>query len=120
MSKISAPKVMPELAQVKWSSPAVDVYNLYRALYSFKPLTTSWNNRQVRLTKMEYSTADVGSTKPPGSVEYSKLDKCLKVICGNGCSVRVLNLGLESKKVMSAAEFYNGFLSKVKDQRLFV
>ncbi|XP_037027529.1 methionyl-tRNA formyltransferase, mitochondrial [Bradysia coprophila] len=115
-----APKVMPELAQVNWNSSALEIYNLYRALYSFKPLATRWNDRQVRITKMMYSSSDAVSTRPPGSVEYNKLDKYLKVICGNGCSVRVLNLGLEGKKVMSANEFYNGFLSKVKDKSYFV
>lgn len=120
ISTILAPKVTPELAQVNWNSPAIDVYNLYRALYSLKPLTTKWNNRQVRITKMMHSPADGVSTMPSGSVEYSKLDKCLKVICGNGGSVRILNLGLEGKKIMSAAEFYNGFLSKVKDKNVFV
>ncbi len=110
----------PALAQVDWNLPAIGVYNLFRALYSFKPLTTKWNDLQVRLIEVKCSTSDVISSKPPGTVEYSKIEKCLKVICGNGSSVCVYKLGLEGKKVMSATEFYNGFLSKIRDKNYFV
>lgn len=69
---------------------------------------------------MKFSTSDIVSARPPGTVEYVKLDKCLKVICGNGSSVSVYKLGLEGKRVMSAAEFYNGFLTKIKGKDYFV
>lgn len=118
---ISAPKVTPALAQVNWNRSAIEVYNLYRALHSFKPLTTRWNGLPVRLIEIQMSaSADDRSTRPSGSVEYVKYDKCLKVICGDGRSVRVYKLGLEGKKVMSATEFYNGFLTKTKGNDFFV
>lgn len=110
----------PALAQINWNASAMEVYNLYRALYSFKPLTTTWNNVQVKIIEMKFSTSNNVSAKPPGTVEYVKLDKCLKVICGSGSSVCVYKLGLEGKKVMSATEFYNGFLAKLKGQNYFV
>lgn len=109
----------PALAQINWNASAIDVYNLYRALYSFKPLTTKWNDLQVRITEMKLSTSNVASAKPPGAVEYVKSDKCLKVICGNGDSVCVYKLGLVGKKVLSAPEFYNGFLGKIKEKNYF-
>ncbi|KAJ6638536.1 Methionyl-tRNA formyltransferase, mitochondrial [Pseudolycoriella hygida] len=114
-----APKVTAALAQVNWNSSAVQVYNLYRALYSFKPLTTHWNSLLVRIVEMILSTTDATNDKPPGTVEYVKLNKCLKVTCGNGSSVRVMKLGLEGKKVMTAAEFYNGFLNKFPEKCYF-
>lgn len=110
----------PALAQVNWNSSATQVYNLFRALYSFKSLATKWNSVQVKLIELKISTTDAVSSQPPGTVEYVKLDKCLKVICGDGSSVCVYKLGLEGKKAMSATEFYNGFLAKVKGRSCFV
>lgn len=115
---ISAPKVTPALAQVNWNSSAIEVYNLYRALYSMKPLTTTWNSLQVKLIEIKISS-DAVSTEPPGTIEYFKIERYLKVICGNGRSICVHRLGLEGKKVMTAAEFYNGFLGKTKGKNFF-
>lgn len=70
---------------------------------------------------MKYSsTVDSNTARSPGTFDYSKSEKCLKVICGRGTSVLVYKIGLEGKKVMSASEFYNGFLSKVKEKNYFV
>lgn len=110
----------PALAEVNWNATALEIYNLYRALYSFKPLTTRWNNLHVKLIELTLSKSDVVRIEPPGTVEYIKLDKCIRVFCGNGSSVCVYKLALEGKKTMSAADFYNGFFTKCKDKNYFV
>lgn len=71
---------------------------------------------ELRLREKE----DSQSFRVPGTVEYVKSRKALCVICADGNLVEVLRLKVDGKKVMSAADFNNGFLKKCcKDERLF-
>lgn len=67
------------------------------------------------------SNSELRAGKLPGCVEYDVENKCLKVYCHDGTTIRVKRLGLEGKKSdMSAADFNNGFLKKVnQSQRYF-
>ncbi|XP_055524586.1 methionyl-tRNA formyltransferase, mitochondrial [Wyeomyia smithii] len=123
-----APKIDAKFAEVRWSElTAQQVYDLYRSLYSYKPLTTrftSSSDETIKLFKLVYddhvSVEDSSSKTVPGQVQYCRLRKRLRVWCYDGKSVEVEQLGIGGRKVLSAAEFYNGYLSKVKPaQRLF-
>lgn len=92
---------------------AEQIYNLYRAMYSFKPITTRWQQQLVRLIEIRKdSNKEFRSNKRPGSVEYAKSDKVLKVVCSDRRCIVVTKLGIEGKKIMSAMDFNNGFIKK--------
>lgn len=116
------------MAHIDWhSQTARYICNLYRALYSFKWLTTDWHGRRVKIKEIDLQSEENVecesnvSILSPGRVEYDKSKTCLRVYCCDGSFIRVRRLGLEGKKSeMSAADFNNGFLKKVdRAQRYF-
>lgn len=122
-----APKVTDAMTHIDWHrQTARQICNLYRAVYSFKWLTTDWHRRRVKFKEIDLkshgnSECESSLMKSPGCIEYDKLSKCLRVYCCDGSFIRVKKLGLEGKKSeMSAADFNNGFLKKVdRTQRCF-
>lgn len=108
-------------AEVNWDlMSAEQIYNLYRAMYSFKPVTTRWQQHLVKLIEMRKdSNEEFRSDRRPGSVEYVKSDKILKVVCSDGSCIIVTKLGLEGKKIMSAADFNNGFIKRATANHCF-
>lgn len=69
---------------------------------------------------MKLSEVDVfqeaGATRKPGHVLYSKPHKALIVECAGSTWISVKEVGIQGKKSMKAADFYNGFISKLPDQ----
>lgn len=123
-----APRVTDSMAHIDWhTQTARYIYNLYRALYTFKWLTTDWHSRRVKIKEIDLrSNENVDNESNvsillPGRIEYDKLNGCLRVYCCDGSYIRVKKLSLEGKKSeMSAADFNNGFLKKVdRAQRYF-
>lgn len=96
---------------------STDVYNLYRALYSFKPLETTYRGERVKMFELckavDFQPAPEVADAEPGSISYCKAAKTLFVKCQDSCFVGVKKLSIGKKK-MSAADFHNGFLSKVE------
>lgn len=118
-----APRVPDSMAQINWTSMSARyVCNLYRALYSFKWLTTNWHKRRVKIKEIDlHCSNEVRPDKLPGYVEYDRINKCLHAYCSDGMAIRIKRLGLEGKKSeMTAADFNNGFLKKIdQTQRYF-
>lgn len=88
----------------------------YRALYSFKELTTTFNNMEIKIHEIclnEFVKESTTASMPAGFVEYVRSLNCLKVFCINGESVLVKKLAVKGKKTMNANEFTNGFINKV-------
>ncbi|ENN73827.1 methionyl-tRNA formyltransferase, mitochondrial [Dendroctonus ponderosae] len=113
-----APKITQGFAQVQWScSTAKEIERLYRALKSVFPLKTTWYGTPVKLSDIAMFQAS-GTTKKPGHVYYSKPHKALIVECAGSTWISVKEVGVQGKKTMKAADFYNGFISKLPDQSL--
>lgn len=120
-----APKVTKALQQIDWTAQTSDqIYNLYRALYSYKMLMTRWHGQSLKLVKLEKvseGTLPITSNhKPPGTVEYLKRDKCLIVTCSDQSLIKIETLVVEGKKTITAIDFNNGFVKKRSlDERKF-
>lgn len=109
-----------DLALVDWQRmSAQQVYNLYRALYSFKRLQTSWLGqhtvRIVELRPTDAATAPEGPAihRPPGSVEYCRRTRELRVWCADARTVSVLRLSVAGKRTFTASEFSNGYMRQL-------
>lgn len=108
-----ARKITSQFGQIKWDTfTAGDVYNLQRALKSLQSLKTMWNSVPIKLFDIAI-WPEIRECRSPGYVEYSRKHKLLIVECANKTWISVQRVGVQGKKVMSAADFYNGFISKL-------
>lgn len=125
-----APKVPEAMAHISWNEMSARyIQNLYRALYSFKWLSTTWHDRRIKIREIvipdddeqSINTGSESKGNRPGSAEYDKATKTLHVQCIDGRSIQIKQLGIEGKRSMSAEDFNNGFLKKVdKNFRYFL
>lgn len=118
---VIAPKVNDTMMEINWKEmSARHIYNIYRALYSFKSLATSWQQHRIKIKEIQINEKQVINSrnidavdKLPGTLEYIKRDKCLIVHCVDRKCLVITKLGIEGKRIMSAEDFNNGFLKKV-------
>lgn len=120
-----APKIDNEFCKVNWEkNTANEIFNLYRALYSFKNVMTSFKGETVKLIEIHLeSTEQINTPQPdaPGSVRYCRLSKSLLVQCLGNKTIKVIKLSIGKKKSMSASDFNNGFLKKCSEsERRFI
>lgn len=116
----SAPKLTPEFAVINWEKmSSTQIYNLERAVSGVLVPTCLWKSTPVKLFGIEDCSTDsiiVNQTNielRPGYVEHHKPSNILKILCACKSSISVQKVGVRGKKIMSASDFYNGFLSKV-------
>lgn len=102
-----------------------EIYNLYRSLYSFKNILTTFNNEPVKI--MELAKLELSKLQneipdcQPGAAVFCKKSKKLLVMCADQNFVEIKQLSIGKKKVMSAADFNNGFLKKcIEAEKKFV
>lgn len=93
------------------------IFNLYRALYSFKNLKTTWHGQKVKIIEVQMCDSSVdaathSSASIPGSITYIRSKNSLQVHCADESSVEILKLQLEGRKVFTARDFNNGYLKK--------
>ncbi|XP_050099071.1 methionyl-tRNA formyltransferase, mitochondrial isoform X2 [Anopheles aquasalis] len=117
-----APKIDRNFAEIRWKHHrALQIYDLYRSLYSLAPLKTWFCGEPVKLFEIAYchdqSNAKKQTEKAPGCIEYSRQTKQLLVWCCDGFCIEVLQLSIGRKKTLTAQDFHNGFLSKVAHSR---
>lgn len=99
---------------------ATEVFNLYRSIYSFKHVTTTFNGESAKL--IEIATPDGTQPNPlvmskllPGRAVFCKKSKKLLVMCADSNFIEIRQLTIGKKKAMSAADFNNGFLRKCSE-----
>lgn len=108
-----APKINESLTKVRWDQMnALDIYNTYRALFSFKFLVTLWEKEVIKLKYLNIDLSEKLSDLQPGSVRFSLKKNCLLVTCADKKLIEVYVISTGKKSKMSAKDFYNGFISK--------
>lgn len=114
-----APKLTPEFAVIHWSKmTASQIFNLDRAVTGILQPTCFWKNIPIKLYEIQEYGDDSILNKViddfhPGYVEYNKHLKKLIVLCASKSYITVEKIGVHGKKIMTARDFYNGFLTKV-------
>lgn len=89
---------------VDWKKTAREIYNLYRGSYPWPGIWTTWQDKRLKL--LEIKPANDLSGVPAGI--YAREGKLFGV-CADNSAVEIIQLQLEGRKPMSAAEFINGF-----------
>lgn len=114
-NRLAAPKVDNEFCKVRWHEmSASEVFDLHRAVYSFKSIMTSFKGEQVKLLEVARSSDSSQQQFIAGHIKFLWKSKKILVGCSDGRAIEVGKLSL-SKKTMSAKDFNNGFLSKISD-----
>ncbi|KAH8340905.1 hypothetical protein KR059_009400 [Drosophila kikkawai] len=109
-----APKITTKITEINWSKlSASDIYRRHRALYGYKPLTTSFLDKQVQLLDIRLPESPLPILQP-GHFSFQRKQKSLLIGCDQESQLEVLQLRVEGRKPMSAQDFNNGFLKQAK------
>lgn len=102
--------------KINWSKKAQEIYNQCRALNPWPGIWTTWNGRRLKLLRVAPSPLSAtagsrfaavdGARKKGGVVRQEASHLLIDTAQG---SIEILDLQLEGKKPMSAAEFINGY-----------
>lgn len=103
-----APKIFKDDCKIDWSKSAVEVHNHIRGLAPYPGSWSTHNGKQVKFFKSLLSDGD----GQPG--EVIGIEPALRIACGDG-ALEILQLQLESRKKMNAAEFARGYEIKEAD-----
>jgi methionyl-tRNA formyltransferase len=95
---------------------ALDIYDLYRALYSFKHIFTYFNDEPVKLVEISRvkNRENIYQAYHAGRIDFSWKTKTLMVWCADGNCIEVHKL-IVGKKTLSASDFNNGYLRKINE-----
>lgn len=104
-----APLLTKEDGFVRWEDGARAVYNRYRGVYAWPGTSAVWRGGRVKLNALR--PAEGSGT--PG--EVLALREGLVVACGKG-AVELLTLQSESKRALSAAEWWRGQSGRVGER----
>lgn len=119
-----APKISKEFCEVRWNEmSSEEVFNLYRSIYSFKNITTTFKGELVKFFEVARSSnlkPDILNSQPSGQAVFCRKSKKLLVKCADENYVEIKQLSIGRKKAMTAISFNNGFLSKCDEsERIF-
>lgn len=103
-----APKIELEDCKIDWTQPAQTVHNLVRGV---NPYPGAWCNVDVkgqrkRLRVISTKLAEPKTDSSAGS-QVPSAENLLKIACGSGV-LELLEVQLEGKKAMNAADFMRG------------
>ncbi|MEZ4180506.1 MAG: methionyl-tRNA formyltransferase [Candidatus Doudnabacteria bacterium] len=91
---------------IDWGQSADQIYNQFRALQPWPGIYTVWNNKTLKLLKIELVNANTNSL-PPGQVDPQ--DPTV-IHCGNQHSaIRLVEVQLEGKTAIKIKDFINGY-----------
>lgn len=102
-----APKFSKDDGQINWQSPAVDIFNQFRALGNNPGVFTSLAGEKIKISEIKMVLTELLA---PGA--FSVIDDSLFV--GTKTSdLMIKHLIPEGRKVMSGKDFFNGLREKV-------
>lgn len=105
-----APMLTKELSPIDWSKPARQIHDQVRGLYPWPAAVSEIDGVRCKIVRTAVSGDKTG--KDPGVfVQADK--KGLKVACGGGEVLEILELQPDGKKVMPATAFLAGHSIKV-------
>ncbi|VEN42046.1 unnamed protein product [Callosobruchus maculatus] len=120
-----APKIKNDFATIKWDTmTSTQVHNLNRAVSGIMVPTSTWKGTAVKLIGIEDCDSVVNLPKDnhqlrPGYVYYDKRTNSLLVLCSNNTWIRVKQVGVYGKRIMSACDFNNGYIKKEPPDKSF-
>ncbi|EDV93941.1 methionyl-tRNA formyltransferase, mitochondrial [Drosophila grimshawi] len=119
-----APKITPQITEIVWShQTALEIFARHRALYGFKHLSTSFEERQIQLLELKQHerewdrAAAPTAALAPGCFCFNRLRRSLIIGCAGGTQLELKQLRLEGRRPMSAQDFNNGYLKRAQSRQ---
>jgi len=106
-----APKITKEMTLINWTWPAEKIHNWVRGLSPFPGMVTTIGGKQFRIYKT--AVLDRNGNTPGTIVEFH--NESLVITTGDGL-LSLLEVQIEGKKKMSAADFLRGATLKTGDR----
>jgi len=125
---VSAPKLTKKSFEIIWQdSTSRDVYNQWRALADLGKLYSYWQDSGVLVHLADMVHPDIvdslnlddASSEPGQTISVKrKKERYICVKCKSG-RVAFRKFFYGPKKVMSSHDFFNGYISRNRDRKLF-
>jgi methionyl-tRNA formyltransferase len=102
-----APRLTKEMAQISWKNPALQIHNQVRAMNPWPVAYADFQGEHLRIWRSlpEESPSDSG-TDPGAFLGYS--GDSIRVQCGEGAVLKLLEVQLPAKIKVSGREFASG------------
>ena len=100
-----APMLSRELSPMDWDKPARQLHNQVRGLYPWPSAVAVFDGIRCKMIRTSFLYEKTG--QPPGTVLQAD-KKGLRIACGDGGVLEILELQPDGKKAMSAAAFLMG------------
>ncbi|XP_014366788.2 methionyl-tRNA formyltransferase, mitochondrial, partial [Papilio machaon] len=106
-----AKKINKSISEVKWSEmSAIQVYNLYRAIYGLYSLKTKFRDKEMKLFNAFLDNGnEIEPNSPPGTIQYCERTKSLRILCKDNRYINFKSIRIVGKKEITALDFYNGY-----------
>jgi methionyl-tRNA formyltransferase len=101
-----APKISPEICEIDWNKPAIEIHNLIRGLSPKPGAYTFRQGKKIIILKAKPANESHDLARP-GEVIKADPHQGMRVACGIG-AVELLEMRPESGKTMSGAEYVRG------------
>ena len=105
-----APRLTQEDGRINWTRPAGAVHDLVRGLHPWPPAFTFLDGTRYlirRTTPKSEPLAGAAPAPPPGAVVEARGDR-LRVACGAGTVLSILEIQPEGRRAQSARDFLAG------------
>jgi methionyl-tRNA formyltransferase len=110
-----APRITKEMARISWEQDAWSIHNRIRALNP-APLTwTDWKGNRIQILRSAPPDASRVQGYAPGTF-WGAAGSAMKVVCGEGSVLEVLELQPAGRKKISGREYANGARLKAGEQ----
>lgn len=90
--------------RIDWNDSAETIYNKYRAFRVWPGIFTSWNNKRIKLNRINFISGDSGSRKN-GEIFENNGTICVQAGIG---AIELLEIQMEGKPNTRIADFING------------
>ncbi|MGH9434227.1 MAG: methionyl-tRNA formyltransferase [Terriglobia bacterium] len=101
-----APIIKKDDARIDWNRPAEEIGRLVRGMRPWPTAFTTFRGRGLQIWSAAPVEAVAGRPGAPGGLRVER--KRLLVACGNSSCLEILEVQLEGRKRIRAAEFLNG------------
>jgi methionyl-tRNA formyltransferase len=106
-----APKITKEMAPIRWDRDARSIHNQIRGLNPWPLASAEYLDQRLQILKSSPSENGDSGSSAPGTL-LAVTDHGMKIACGSGSVLEILELQPAGKRRMSGRDFANGFRLK--------
>jgi len=105
---VAAPKITKEMARIDWHRPSVEIHNRVRAFNPWPLARVRFHGQDLLVARTRPAGAEPEEPGAPGTV-VSLTSDALRVRCGGGTALDLLEVQVAGRKRVSGRDFASGF-----------